>query len=436
MFKMLLKKISNKRICIVGLGYVGLPLAVEFAKKFKVIGFDINKKRISELKQHFDSNKEISRKRIYKSKIKFTSDSSTIKYTNVVIITVPTPLKKNKQPDLSHIRESSKIIGKNLKKGSIVIYESTVYPGVTEEICKPILENYSGLKCPKDFKIGYSPERTNPGDKVHTIDKIIKIVSGIDSETLENIAKIYSTIIKAGVFKASSIRVAEAAKVIENTQRDLNIALMNELSIIFKRMGIKTADVIKAASTKWNFHRYRPGLVGGHCISVDPHYLLYSAKKVGYNPKVILAGREVNDYMPKHVVKLLLEHMDNIKKKYSKINVLIMGLTFKENIKDTRNTRTDDIIKLLKNHKISVSCYEPFLSQKEVEQKFNIKNLDPLKCSEKYDAFIISVPHDQFRKIRLIDLKKISKKNPIIIDVPRIFNEKKALDGNFAYYSL
>ncbi len=425
---------KSKNICIVGLGYVGLPLAIEFSNKFNVIGFDINKERIKELSSGFDRNHEVSKKALNRSKIRFTYDESFIASAEFIIVAVPTPITPNRQPDLRPIRECSKLVGKNLSKGSIVIYESTVYPGVTEEICKPILEKYSRLKCPSQFKLGYSPERINPGDKVHTVDKIKKIVSAIDKDSLRKVSKLYGSIITAGVFEASCIRVAEAAKVVENTQRDLNIALMNELSIIFNRMGIDTFEVITAASTKWNFHRYRPGLVGGHCISVDPHYLLYKAKKLGYSSRVILAGRDVSESIPKLIAKAVIRKLNKIGRKSNK-RILIMGLSFKENINDTRNTKTSRIISELKKDKAEVYSYEPLLNNDFVKEKFGVENISPEEYLSFFDAVIITVPHTKFKRMNSRFLKSIMR-TKLVFDVPRMYDKLLMEKEGFIYMGL
>jgi UDP-N-acetyl-D-galactosamine dehydrogenase len=427
-------KMEKEVICIVGTGYVGLPLAVEFSKHFKTIAFDVNEMKITELKIGVDRIKHFSKEEIINSGIEFTSDPAMIKKANYVVIAVPTPINKEKEPDLECIETASELVGKNLKKGSIIIYESTVYPGVTEEVCMPLLEKHSGLKCGKDFKIAYSPERINPGDKVHTLSSIIKIVSGMDEETLEKVAKLYGTVIKAGIYKAKNIKVAEAAKVIENTQRDLNIALFNELALIFDKIGIETKDVIEAASTKWNFHKYTPGLVGGHCISVDPHYLLYKSKQLGYDPQVILAGRNINDYMPLYIAK----YISNELKKYKKpeeCKVLIMGLTFKENLNDTRNSKIKDTINSLKKEGFNILGLDPLLEDKELEDIFGIKSAT-FEKTDNIDCVILSTLHDDFKTISLNDLKKKMSKNPILFDVKSFFDKKEAEKQGFIYKSL
>lgn len=409
------------KVCVVGLGYVGLPLAIAFSKVCDVIGFDVNEKRINELKKGIDSNNDVKEV----GKINFTSDAAMIKRCNFIIIAVPTPVTKNKKPDLNYLEDASKIVGLNLSKGSIVVYESTVYPGVTEEVCMPILEKFSKLRCGADFKIGYSPERINPGDNEHTVENIVKIAAGMDSESTSEIASVYSLVIKAGVFKASNIKTAEAAKVIENIQRDLNIALMNELCLIFSRMGIKTKDVIDAASTKWNFHRYVPGLVGGHCIGVDPYYLTYKAEEIGYHPQVILAGRRINDYMAEYIVELVLKGLNSVSKVLKDSKILVLGLTFKENVKDIRNSKIFDTISKLKEYGANVICFDPLVSS-------DISNIDEVSG---IDCVILSVFHKEFSLITLDRLKEIMNPNPLLIDVRNVFDSSEAVRKGFVYYS-
>ena len=408
-------KLKNKTVCVVGLGYVGFPLAKEFSKHFNVIGFDINQEKIDKLqKNQVDKNNFI-----------FTTNPSEIKKADVVIIAVPTPITKSKEPDLSFVISASKLVGQNLKKGAIVVLESTVFPGVTEEIMGSILEKESGFIIGRDFKIGYSPERVNPGDIDHTIDKITKIVSGMDEKTTEELAEFYGGI--TNVYKTPDIKTAEAAKVIENIQRDLNIALMNELSIIFNKMGLDTKAVLDAASTKWNFHRYEPGLVGGHCIPVDPYYLVYKAKELGHHPQVILAGRSVNDSMSKHVVELTVKALNEADKVIKGSKVLIMGLTFKENVKDTRESPVKEIIDELKEFKCEVYGFDPLLKKEEIKN-FGIKALDNFN-DVKVDCVIVTVVHDAFKKISLDDLKEIMNDNLILIDVRGMFGSETGKNG-------
>lgn len=411
-------KIKEKTVCIVGLGYVGRPLAEAFSKHFRVIGFDIDEKKINELNQK-NYNFEL------------TLDPSRIKKADFVIIAVPTPITKSKEPDLSFVKSASRIVGKNLKKDAVVVLESTVYPGVTEEIIGPILEHESGLKIGMDFKIGYSPERINPGDKAHTIDKITKIVSGMDKNSTDELAELYGSI--TTVYKAQDIKTAEAAKVIENVQRDLNIALMNELTIIFHRMGLDTKAVLDAAGTKWNFHRYSPGLVGGHCIPVDPYYLVYKAKELGYHPQVILAGRSVNDHMPNNVASMVIKELNNAGKVIKDSKVLIMGLTYKENVSDTRESPVKNMIKELKDFGIDLYGHDPLLSKEQIES-FGVKALNELNV--KTDCVVVTVMHDEFKTITLEDLKKSMNEKPVLIDVRGKFDLQEAKKFGFLYKTL
>lgn len=426
---------KNIKICVVGLGYVGLPLAVEFSKFFRVVGFDVKEKRVDELKQFVDKTKEVSEEDLKKSNIYFTTDSNKIKECSFIIIAVPTPVTKSKKPDLTFVENAFKTVGGNLAKGSTVVLESTVYPGVTEEIGAKILEEVSGLVCGKDFKIGYSPERVNPNDKEHTIPKIVKIVSGMDDKTRDEIAEVYGKIIKAGIFKAKDIKTAEAAKVIENVQRDLNIALINELSLIFEKMGLDTHEVLEAASTKWNFQKFTPGLVGGHCIGIDPYYLTYKALELGYHPKVILAGRDINDYMPKYVAELVVKGLNNVGKVLKDSSVLVLGLAFKENVNDTRNSKVLDLINELREYSISVYGHDPKLNQEEVEE-FRIKNIDLGNIGKKFDGIVLAVAHNEFKNIKLDSLLKITNEKPVLIDVKGIFNKEDAIKKGFYYKRL
>lgn len=426
----------NNILSVIGLGYVGLPLAYALSKKYSVIGFDVSESKIEKYKQGIDLTGEVGNEKLAKCDIEFTSDPKKLKDAKFHIIAVPTPVGKNNLPNLDPVISASKIVGKNLSKGSIVVYESTVYPGVTEDICVPILEKESGLKCGFDFKIGYSPERINPGDKVHTVDKIVKVVSGMDEETLEKIAEVYSSVIEAGVYKVSSIKVAEAAKVIENSQRDINIAFVNELSIIFHKMGIDTLEVLKAASTKWNFLQFYPGLVGGHCIGVDPYYLTYRAQELGYQPEVILAGRRINDNMGKYVAENTIKMMIKADRPIKHSKVLVMGLTFKENIADIRNSKVVDIIHELQEYGVEVYVDDPNADCMEVKEEYGLD-----LCCEKdvgnVDAIILAVPHQEYLILKLDDLKKkYSNAHPILIDVKGIFEKKEAEDLGYLYWRL
>ncbi len=431
-------KAKKSPVCIVGLGYVGLPLAVSFARKFKVIGFDIREKRIDELKKNIDITGEIPEEKLRKvsENIIYTNNTDKIKESKFIIICVPTPVDEHKVPDLKYVIQASKIVANNLQKGSIIVYESTVYPGVTEEICVPVIEKESGLKWKRDFFVGYSPERINPGDKEHTLEKIVKVVSGDTEETLKVISEIYNEIIEAGIYKASSIKVAEAAKVIENTQRDLNIALMNELALIFHKLGIDTQEVLKAAGTKWNFLKFYPGLVGGHCIGVDPYYLTFKAQEIGYHPEVILAGRRINDYMgyfiAEETIKLLIKGGHTIKGS----RVGILGFTFKENISDIRNTRVIDIVEKLKEYHIEVLVYDPKALKEDIEKYYKIT---PVEWEElkNLDGIIVSVSHDEFKKLKQKDFDKLfsSGIKKVLVDVKAIYNSRM-FDNSYLYWRL
>jgi len=425
-----------KNVAIIGLGYVGLPLAIEFGKKIPTVGFDIDQSKIIAYQNKQDPTGEIETEEFDKALfLKFTNDPTIIKSYSFIIVAVPTPITQNKLPDLSFLIEASKLIGKNLSPGSIVVYESTVYPGVTEEICAPILEKCSGLKCGEDFKIGYSPERINPGDKEHTLTKIIKVVAGQDKESLEIIANTYELIVKAGVYRAPSIKVAEAAKVIENTQRDLNIALMNELAIIFNLMGIDTLEVLECASTKWNFLPFRPGLVGGHCIGVDPYYLTYKAQELGYHPQVILAGRRINDYMGIYIAQKTIKELIKAGIRVDGARVGILGLTFKENCRDIRNTRVIDIIEELREYGIEPEVHDPLAIPEEAKKAYNI-NLYP-EPPRGLDAIILAVAHENYRLLGpkgVIELLRPGR--GVIIDVKGIFSYKDFVNTPYRYWRL
>ena len=397
---MVQKTIKNKAVCVVGLGYVGLPLAQDFSRHIRTIGFRRDKKKVDELNAAPGN------------RIEATTDPSLIKEADFVIIAVPTPVTKAKDPDLEPVISATEIVGKNLKKGAIVVLESTVYPGVSEEIMAPILERESGMVCGRDFKIGYSPERINPGDEEHILKNITKIVAGMDRETLDQLSELYGLV--TTVYRAPDIRTAEAAKVIENVQRDLNIALMNELSMIFARLGIDTEEVLKAAGTKWNFHHYRPGLVGGHCIPVDPYYLVKKAKEVGYHPQVILAGRGINDSMPKYVANLAVKGLNKVGKKIKGSNVLIMGLTYKEDVADIRESPVEEMVHELKEYEVNVYGYDPLLSDSVIKQ-FGAQPLPGL--DKKMDAVIIAVAHAAFRDMTIEEMRKIMNEKPVLIDV-------------------
>lgn len=385
----------NRKIAVVGLGYVGLPVAVAFGKKGRIIGFDINEHRINTLKQGIDYTKEVESQDLLESDIDFTNDPSRLREADFIIVAVPTPITETKQPDLTPLMKASETVGSNLQKGAIVVYESTVYPGATEEVCVPVLEKASGLKAGVDFFVGYSPERINPGDKEHTFTKITKVVSGQNDEVLEIIAGVYGSVVEAGVYRASSIKVAEAAKVIENTQRDLNIALMNELAIIFDKLGIDTAEVLEAAGTKWNFLPFTPGLVGGHCIGVDPYYLTHKAESVGYHPEVILAGRRINDNMGKFVATSLVKQMIHQNMPVQGARVTILGLTFKENVPDLRNSKVIDVIRELQEFGVQVQVTDALVDKDEAVREYGIELVDYDKLVPA-DAVVLAVPHDEY----------------------------------------
>lgn len=433
-----LEEILDKKesISIVGLGYVGLPIAVAFDKKVNVIGFDISEKKIEKYMSGIDPTKEVGNQAVKDSKIKFTSTPKDLNEAKFHIVAVPTPIKEDHSPDLSIVESATRIVGKNLVKGSYVVFESTVYPGVTEEICIPILEKESGLRAGIDFKVGYSPERINPGDKVHRLDTIVKVVSGQDEESLDMIAKVYELVVDVGVYKAESIKVAEAAKVIENSQRDINIAFMNELSIIFNKMDIDTKAVLEAAGTKWNFLNFYPGLVGGHCIGVDPYYLTYKAEQLGYHSQIILSGRKINDNMGKFVVENLIKLLIKSGVQIKGSNIGILGFTFKEDCPDTRNTRVIDIVKELNEYGISPKIVDPVADKEEAFEEYSVKfnSLDELK---NMDALIVAVAHEEFKKYTENDLSKMYKsdKNRVLLDVKSIYNEKMFND-DYNYWRL
>lgn len=425
----LFEKIKNgeEKISLIGLGYVGMPIAVSFARKIKVIGFDISKEKINLYKSGIDPTKEVGNDVIKSTTVDFTYDETRLKEAKFHIVAVPTPVNSDHTPDLRPVESASRTVGRNLVKGAIVVYESTVYPGVTEDICVPILEKESGLKCGVDFKVGYSPERINPGDKVHRLETIVKIVSGMDEETLDTIAKVYELVVDAGVYRAQSIKVAEAAKVIENSQRDINIAFMNELSIIFNKMGIDTKAVLDAASTKWNFLRFSPGLVGGHCIGVDPYYLTYKAEQLGYHSQIILSGRKINDDMGKYVVENVIKQLIKADVSVKNAKVAILGFTFKENCPDTRNTRVIDIYNELKEYSIVPLVVDPQADEHEAYHEYGIKfnNMNEVK---NMDAVIIAVSHEEFKKLSQNDIdgffKSVPNTNKVLIDIKSILDRK------------
>lgn len=437
LFKQLVTR--NEKIAVIGLGYVGMPIAVAFAKKVNVIGFDLNKKKIDLYKSGIDPTNEIGNDEIKKTTVEFTADETKLKEAKFHIIAVPTPINSDKTPDLSPVEGASRIVGRNLTKGSIVVYESTVYPGVTEDVCVPILEQESGLKCGVDFKIGYSPERINPGDKVHRLENIIKIVSGMDEESLEEIAKVYELVIEVGVHRAGSIKVAEAAKVVENSQRDINIAFMNELAMVFDRMGIDTKEVVEAMNTKWNALGFTPGLVGGHCIGVDPYYFVYEAEKLGYHSQIILSGRKINDGMGKFVADAIIKKLILANKVVRQAKVVILGLTFKENTPDTRNSKVIDIVDSLKEYGIKPIVVDPEADAAEAKHEYGVELVD-IKDVKNADCLVLAVAHDIFKQLSWEDIDNLygdyESHEKILIDVKSILDKKEIEEKRYSYWRL
>ena len=427
MYQELLEK--KKKIAVIGLGYVGLPIALEFAKHFSVIGFDISRHRVELMQQGIDPSSELEKSDFEGCDILFTDKLEDLKNAHFYVVAVPTDIDEHKVPNLTPLKRASESVGKVLKKGDYVVYESTVYPGCTEEDCLPIVEELSGLKLGQDYKAGYSPERINPGDKERTLTKILKIVSGSDDEALEEIANIYGHIIKAGVYRASTIKVAEAAKVIENSQRDINIAFVNELSMIFDKMGIDTNAVLEAAGTKWNFLKFQPGLVGGHCIGVDPYYLAYKAAELGYNSEVILSGRRINDNMPAHIAKRLVQMLIQKGKNPGQSKVLVMGLTFKENVTDIRNSKVVGIIRELMQYSVNVHVTDPLASPNEVAHEYKLTLLD--KPLEGYDAIIVAVAHDEFKKLKPKYIKSLFNGTAILMDLKSLYKPSEFKDVHY-----
>ena len=413
--------LDRATVCIIGLGYVGLPLAQAFSRSLMVIGLDVDRERLKKLNKNYGIQNLV-----------FTDKTKEIGKADVIIICVPTPVTKSKEPDLRHIRDAAVAIGQNMKRGSVVILESTVYPGITEEVVKPILENESGFKCGEDFKLAYAPERINPSDEKHSLESVTKVVAGMDEETTELVVELYRRV-APHIFKARNIKTAEAAKAIENIQRDLNIALMNELALIFDKMGLSTRDVLDAAATKWNFHRYSPGLVGGHCIPVDPYYLVYKSRELGYHPQVILAGRAINDSMPKYIAEMTIKALNDAGKVIKGSKVLIMGLTYKEDVADTRETPAKGIIKELGEYGVEIFGYDPLLD--DAEDEFGIRIVSNLEEIE-VDGVILTVAHKAFHKITLDKLKGIMNHSPVLIDVRGFFDEQEAAEKEFYYRTL
>lgn len=431
---------KEENLALIGLGYVGMPIAIAFAKKgINVIGFDLNKEKINLYKNGIDPTKEVGNKEIKNTTVKFTYDEKELQNAKFHIVAVPTPVNVDHTPDLSPVIGASEIVGRNLTKGSIVVYESTVYPGVTEDVCIPILEKESGLKCGKDFKVGYSPERINPGDKVHRLENIHKIVSGMDQESLEEIKRVYDLVIEVGTYPVSTIKTAEAVKVVENSQRDINIAFMNELAMVFDRMGIDTNEVVDGMNTKWNALGFRPGLVGGHCIGVDPYYFTYEAEKLGYHSQIILNGRIVNDCMGKYVADAAIKQMIAAGQAPKKSKVVILGLTFKENCPDTRNSKVDDIIKHLNSYGIKPVVVDPWANEEEAMHEYGVK-LSKLEDIAEADCVIVAVAHDEFKTLKLASLKKLYRESAdnekVIIDVKGIYKISDLKESGMKYWRL
>ncbi len=429
---------GEEKLSLVGLGYVGMPIAVAFARKIKVVGFDLNEKKIELYKNGIDPTNEVGNEVIKTTKVEFTADPSKLREAKFHIVAVPTPVNDDHTPDLSPVEGASRILGQNLTKGSVVVFESTVYPGVTEDICVPILEKESGLKCGVDFKIGYSPERINPGDKVHRLETIVKIVSGMDEETLDTVAKVYELVVEAGVYRAQSIKVAEAAKVIENSQRDINIAFMNELSIIFNRMGIDTKSVLEAAGTKWNFLKFYPGLVGGHCIGVDPYYLTYKAEELGYHSQIILSGRRINDDMGKYVAESMVKNLIKADIPVKHAKVAILGFTFKENCPDTRNTKVIDIYKELGEYGITPVVVDPAADAEEAKRLYGV-TFDSMDAVKDVDAVIVAVAHTQFLELKKENIDGFynpAHKKKVFMDIKGLFDRNEYLTEDYIYWRL
>ena len=434
----LYEKIVNRQesISLIGLGYVGMPIAVSFSKKINVIGYDYNKAKIDTYKSGIDPTNEVGNDVIASCTVEFTSEAKKLRDAKFHIVAVPTPVNPDHTPDLTPLIGSSTTLGENLTKGSIVVYESTVYPGVTEEVCVPILERESGLKCGVDFKVGYSPERINPGDKVHRLETIVKIVSGMDEESLDTIAKVYELVVGAGVHRAESIKVAEAAKVIENSQRDINIAFMNELSIIFNKMGMDTKAVLEAAGTKWNFMKFFPGLVGGHCIGVDPYYLTYKAEQLGYHSQIILSGRKINDDMGKYVAENLIKCLIKADKNVKNAKVAILGFTFKENCPDTRNTKIIDIVTELAEYGITPVIADPVADTAEAKHEYGIEFVD-MNSIKDMDAVILAVAHDEFKNLGLEQINGFyGDGKKVMCDIKGLLNRKEYTDSGYTYWRL
>jgi len=427
---------QEEKLSLIGLGYVGMPIAVAFSKKVKVIGYDCNAAKIEQYKNGHDPTKEVGDHTIREAEVEFTADATKLREAKFHIVAVPTPVNKDHTPDLAPVIGASCTLGRNLVKGSIVVFESTVYPGVTEDICIPVLEKESGLKCGRDFKVGYSPERINPGDKTHRLETIKKVVSGMDEETLDIVAEVYQLVVDAGVYRAENIKVAEAAKVIENSQRDINIAFMNELSMIFNKMGIDTKSVLEAAGTKWNFLKFYPGLVGGHCIGVDPYYLTYKAEMMGYHSRVILSGRQINDDMGKYVAENCVKNLIAANKDVKNAKVAILGFTFKENCPDTRNTKVIDIVRELEQYNISPFVSDPQADKEEARQLYEVEFID-MDAVRNMDAVILAVAHDEFKILDINDMNRFFRRGiKVLLDIKGILNRKEYEDEGYHYWRL
>lgn len=427
-------QLTQKTVAVVGLGYVGLPLAVAFAENdLNVIGFDLNKAKIEKYLAGIDVTEELGNQVIKDTQVRFTSDPVALKQADIVIVAVPTPVTRHNTPDLNPLISASQLVGSNLKPGAIVVFESTVYPGATEEDCVPVIEKYSGLKCGTDFKVGYSPERVSPGEKNRTLRDIVKVVSGMDQATLNTLADLYGSVVKAGIHKASSIKVAEAAKVIENAQRDINIAFVNELSIIFNRLGIDTHEVLKAAGTKWNFLKFFPGLVGGHCIGVDPYYLAHKSTEVGYHPEILLAGRRLNDSMGPYVAQQLIKLMIHQNKSVKDSKVLIMGITFKENVGDIRNSKIVDTISELKEFGVKVFVHDPKAQNEDVHEEYGL-HLSKLNDLPQMDAVVMAVAHDEFKNTPLTDLRKLCADKAVLMDPKALYEQVEVEKLGLSYW--
>jgi UDP-N-acetyl-D-galactosamine dehydrogenase len=437
----LYEKLVNKegKIAVVGLGYVGMPIAVAFAKKINVIGFDLNTQKVEQYKNGIDPTNEVGDEAIKLTTVDFTSDPTKLQEAKFLVVAVPTPVNADKTPDLSPIEGVSRTIGRNLTKGSIVVYESTVYPGVTEDICIPILERESGLKCGVDFKVGYSPERINPGDQVHRLENITKIVSGMDKECLEMIARVYELVVEVGVHRASTIKVAEAAKVVENSQRDINIAFMNELAMVFDRMGIDTQEVVEAMNTKWNALKFSPGLVGGHCIGVDPYYFIYEAEKLGYHSQIILSGRKINDGMGAFVADAIIKKLIRANKVVKKAKVVILGITFKENCPDTRNSKVDDIIRRLNEYEVEPIVVDPYADALDAKHEYGV-DLVPFDMINDADCLVFAVAHDLFRDLTIEQINGMfgdfQNEEKVIVDVKSILDKNEIEKRGYSYWRL